>query len=64
LRPWDEPGGCLRIGQVVSGVEAARVWSGLSCGTCEPAPRWAASQWSCGVLQLACWSENLKRLKP
>jgi hypothetical protein len=32
LRPWDEPGGCLSIGQVVSGVEVARAWSGLSCG--------------------------------
>ena len=40
LRPWDEPGGCLLIGQAVSGVEVARAWSGLSCGTCEPAPRW------------------------
>ena len=39
LRPWEEPGGCLSIGQVVSGVEVARAWSGLSCGTCEPAPR-------------------------
>jgi hypothetical protein len=40
LRPWDEPGGCLLIGQVVSGVEVARAWSGLSCGTCEPVSRW------------------------
>ena len=32
----DEPGGCLLIGQVVSGMEVARVWSGLWCGTCEP----------------------------
>jgi hypothetical protein len=40
LEPWDEPGGCLPIGQAVSGVEAARAWSGLWCGTCEPvAPR-------------------------
>jgi hypothetical protein len=38
--PWDEPGGCLPIGQAVSGVEVARAWSGLRCGTCEPvAPR-------------------------
>ena len=34
--PWDEPGGCLPIGQAASGVEAARAWSGLRCGTCEP----------------------------
>jgi hypothetical protein len=40
FRPWDEPGGCLLIGQAVSGVEVARAWSGLSCGTCEPVPRW------------------------
>jgi len=40
LRPWDEPGGCLLIGQAVSGVEVARAWSGLSCGTCEPVSRW------------------------
>ena len=40
LRPWDESGGCLLIGQAVSGVEVARAWSGLLCGTCEPAPRW------------------------
>ena len=40
LLPWDEPGGCLLIGQVVSGVKVARAWSGLSCGTREPvAPR-------------------------
>jgi hypothetical protein len=36
LRPRDEPGGCLPIGQVVSGMEVARAWSGLLCGTCEP----------------------------
>jgi hypothetical protein len=38
--PRDEPGGCLSTGQAVSGIEVARAWSGLSCGTCEPvAPR-------------------------
>jgi hypothetical protein len=36
LLPRDEPGGCLLIGQVVSGVKVARAWSGLSCGTGEP----------------------------
>ena len=36
----DEPGGSLPTGQVVSGMEVARAWSGLWCGTCEPvAPR-------------------------
>jgi hypothetical protein len=40
LLPRDEPGGCLLIGQVVSGVKVARAWSGLLCGTREPvAPR-------------------------
>ena len=34
--PRDEPGGCLLIGQAVSGMEVARAWSGLLCGTCEP----------------------------
>ena len=40
FRPWDQSGGCLLIGQAVSGVEVARAWSGLSCGTCEPVSRW------------------------
>src|SRR5437660_8862657 len=34
--PRDEPGGCLLIGQAVSGMKVARAWSGLRCGTCEP----------------------------
>ena len=34
--PRDQPGGCLLIGQVVSGTKVARAWSGLSCGTGEP----------------------------
>ena len=33
---WDEPGGSLPTGQAVSGMEVARAWSGLRCGTCEP----------------------------
>src|SRR2546427_10104575 len=36
VRVRDEPGGCLLTGQVVSGVEVARAWSGLRCGTWEP----------------------------
>src|SRR5215212_11536508 len=36
LRPRDEPGGCLSIGQAVSRIEVARAWSGLLCGTREP----------------------------
>lgn len=34
--PRDEPGGCLLIGQVVSGIKAARAQSGRPCGTWEP----------------------------
>jgi hypothetical protein len=33
---WDESGGCLLTGQVVSGMKVARAWSGLLCGTWEP----------------------------
>src|SRR6266446_10691247 len=33
---WEEPGGSLPTGQAVSGVEVARAWPGLRCGTCEP----------------------------
>jgi hypothetical protein len=42
---WDESGGCLLTGQVVSGMKVARAWSGLLYGTWEPvAPRsWLAS---------------------
>jgi hypothetical protein len=32
----DEPGGYPSTAQVVSGMEVARAWSGLWCGTCEP----------------------------
>src|SRR6266508_6817985 len=32
----DEPGGCLLIGQVVSGMKVARAWSWLRCGRWEP----------------------------
>ncbi len=61
---WDESGGCLLIGQAVSGVEVARAWSGLSCGTCEPAPRWGGRPVERLCLRLVAWSENLKRLNP
>src|SRR6266581_9457521 len=36
VRARDESGGCLLTGQVVSGVEVARAWPGLRCGTWEP----------------------------
>ena len=41
----DEPGGCLFIGQVVSGMHAARAWVRLLHGTWEPVvlAGWSAS---------------------
>ena len=47
--PRDEPGGCLLIGQAMSGIEVARAWSGLLCGTCEPvAPSARSAHWTVG----------------
>ena len=49
----DKSGGCLFIGQVVSGMKVARAWSGLLCGTWEPvAPWWrsASGLLTCGWL--------------
>jgi hypothetical protein len=49
----DEPGGCLFIGQVVSGMKVARAWSGLLCGTWEPVASWwwsASGLWTRGWL--------------
>ena len=34
--PWDEPGSDLLTGQVASGIEVARAWLRLWCGTREP----------------------------
>jgi len=40
----EESGGYPSTAQVVSGVEVARAWSGLWCGTCEPVvPRFATA---------------------
>src|SRR6266496_3330759 len=54
VRVRDEPGGCLLSGQVVSGMEVARAWSGLRCGRWEPVvprPRTASGAASaCGRL--------------
>ena len=36
----DEPGGCLSIDQVVSGMHAARAWVRLLHGTWEPVVSW------------------------
>ncbi len=47
--PRDEPGGCLLIGQAVSGVKVARAWSGLSCGTREPVAPTGRSASGAGV---------------
>ena len=46
LLPWDEPGGCLLIGQVVSGTKVARVRFRRRCGTWELlAPMRSAACW-------------------
>ena len=34
--PWDEPGSNLLTAQTVPGMEVARVWLRLWCGTWEP----------------------------
>ena len=47
LLPWDEPGGCLLTGLVVSGTKVARARFRLQCGTWERlAPMGSASCWS------------------
>jgi hypothetical protein len=52
LESRDESGGCLSTGQVVSGVEVARAWSGLLHGTWEPvAPTGRPGQWRCRGLR-------------
>ena len=59
--PGNEPGRSLLIGQAVSGMEVARAWSGLRCGTWEPIvprPR-AASGAMPAVVRVR---ENPKRL--
>ena len=56
--PRDEPGGCLLIGQAVSGVKVARAWSGLSCGTGEPV---APTGWSASGAVLACGRSSQAR---
>ena len=57
LLPRDEPGGCLLIGQVVTGAEVARAWIGHRHETWEPvAPAVSAGWWtgrSTGVPQAA-----------
>jgi hypothetical protein len=48
----DEPGGCLLIGQVVSGMKVARAWSWLLCGTWEPVVPWGwltSGRLTCGL---------------
>jgi hypothetical protein len=47
LLPWDEPGGCLLTGLVVSGTKVARARFRLQCGTWERlAPTGSVSCWS------------------
>jgi len=58
----DEPGGCLLTGQAVSGMEVARAWSGLRCGTWEPVvPRPRAASGAVGPAVVR-GRENPKRL--
>jgi hypothetical protein len=51
----DEPGGYLSTAQAVSGMKMAGAWSGLRCGTWEPAPRYGGQRnghgahWPCGL---------------
>jgi hypothetical protein len=55
---WDEPGGSLPTGQVVSGMEVARAWPGLRCGTCEPVvPRPRAAS-GAGVARGRAWKRE------
>ena len=56
--PRDESGGCLLIGQVVSGVKVARAWSGLSCGTREPV---APTGWSASGAARSCGRSSQAR---
>jgi hypothetical protein len=47
LLPWDKSGGCLFIGQVVSGIKVARARFRRQCGTWERlAPIQSAACWS------------------
>jgi hypothetical protein len=56
--PWDESGGFLLAGQVVSGAEVARARFRLRCGTWEP----LASMWRSCVDAVGV-RENLKQRK-
>ncbi len=47
----DESGGCLLIGQAMSGIKVARAWSGRWCGTWEPV---ASCLWAASGAVLAC----------
>jgi len=60
----EEPGGCLLIARAASGMEVARAWSGLSCGTCEPASRWGGWPVARYGLRSVVWSEKSKRQPP
>jgi hypothetical protein len=63
-QPGIEPGGCLLIGQVVSGMEVARAWSGLRCGTWEPVvPRPGAASGAV-VARGRCWTGEPQAADP
>ena len=59
----DEPGGCLFIGQVVSGMYAARAWVRLLHGTWEPVVL-RDDQLVASGLRLAVSGRGLERQKP
>ena len=48
----DEPGGYLLTDQVVSGVEVARAWFRLWCGTWEPASRYGPAAEAVGESEI------------
>ncbi len=54
----DEPGGGLLIGQAVSGMEAARAWPGLRCGTWEPVA--ARPRAASGAVVACGWSSGAR----
>jgi hypothetical protein len=56
----EEPGGCLLIGQVVSGIKVARAWSGLLCGTREPVAPIGRS--ASGAVVACGWSSGARTL--
>jgi hypothetical protein len=61
---WDESGGCLLTGQVVSGIKVARAWSGLSCGTWEPVALRSRAASGAGLACGCAWKGELQAVGP